>query len=178
MRSLGIAVLILALAAGCKKAKPKPANSDPPPPPAQPAAKNNPGGGGGDIGVIPTPVGGGIVTSSGGGGGGGGAIQAVRKAARRTDALNEMNTLGQVISFMQNDLGRMPTREQIVAELKQYPKLLAAVNEGAFILTGTKQAGGMWAYEAGAETTGGIALIGGRAARSTAEEVQQYLRGN
>lgn len=179
MRSLGIAMLILVLAVGCKKSKPSQADSAPPPPaPAPNMAKGNTGGGAGNVGVIPTPVGGGIVTNTGGGGGGGGAIQAVRKAARRTDALNEMNTLGQVISFMQNDLGRMPTREQIVAELKQYPKLLTAINEGAFVLTGTTQAGGMWAYEADAENAGGIALIGGRAARSTADEVRQYLRGN
>jgi hypothetical protein len=183
MRSLGIATLILVLVVGCKKSKPSQADSAPPPPaPAPNVAKGNTGGGAGNVGVIPTPVGGGIVTNpgaiAGSGGGGGGAIQAVRKAARRADALNEMNTLGQVISFMQNDLGRMPTREQIVAELKQYPKLLGAVNDGAFILTGTTQAGGMWAYEADAENAGGIALIGGRAARSSADEVKQYLRGN
>jgi hypothetical protein len=183
MRSLGILALILALAVGCKKPKPTQADSNPPPAPAPApsAAKGGTNGVGGNVGVVPSAVGGGIVTNPGaaaGGGGGGGAIQAVRKAARRTDALNEMNTLGQVISFMQNDLGRMPTREQIVGELKQYPKLLGAVNEGAFILTGTTQAGGMWAYEADAENSGGIALIGGRAARSTADEVKQYLRGN
>lgn len=181
MRSLVIATVVLALAAGCKKAKPKQPDSEPPPAPAQAAPRSNPSGGGGNVGVIPSAAGGGIVTNPGsiaGGGGGGGAIQAVRKAARRTDALNEMNTLGQTISLMQNDLGRMPSKEQIVAELKQYPKLLAAINEGAFILTGTTQAGGLWAYEVDAENSGGIALIGGRAARSTADEVRQYLRGN
>jgi hypothetical protein len=114
-------------------------------------------------------------TAALGGGGGGGAVQAVRKAARRTQALNEMNTLGQVVQQMMNDAGRMPTKDQIVAELKQYPKLLEAINEGAFILTGTTEAGGLWAYEVDADTKPGIALIGGRAARSTPEELQPYF---
>ena len=89
-----------------------------------------------------------------------------------------MNTLGQMISLMQNDLGRMPTKEQIVAELKQYPKVLEAVNEGAFILTGTNEAGGLWAYEVDADTKPGIALLGGRAARSTPDELAPYFRKN
>jgi hypothetical protein len=180
MRSLVLATVVLALAGGCKKAKPKQPDSDPPPPPAQPAAKGNPGGGGGggNVGIVPSPVGGGIVTNTGGGGGGGGAIQAVRKAVRRTDALNEMRTLGQVISLMQTNLGRMPTKEQIVAELKQYPKLLAASNEGSIILTGTTQAGGLWAYEVDAENVGGITLVGGTAGRTSADDVRHLLRGN
>jgi hypothetical protein len=176
MRSLGILMLILALATGCKKSKPTHADTDPPPAPKQ----NAPSGGAGNVGVIPSPVAGGIVANPGalGGGGGGGAIQAVRKAARRTQALNEMRTLGQAISLMQNELGRMPTREQIVAELKQYPQVLAAVNEGAFILTGTNEAGGLWAYEVDADKTPGIALIGGQATRSTPDELAPYFRKN
>jgi hypothetical protein len=173
-------MLMLMPAVGCKKAKPTQPDSNPPPAPAPNAKGGTGGGGAGNVGVIPSPVGGGIVTNPGavGGGGGGGAIQAVRKAARRTEALNDMNTLGQVISLMQTDSGKMPTREQIIAELKQYPKILAAVNEGTYILTGTNQAGGLWAYEVDAENSGGIALVGGRASRSTADEVKQYLRGN
>lgn len=168
-------VLFLVLVAGCKKPK-KPAEPDSSPPPV---TQNTGGGGGGGGGGI-VPAGGvGIVINPGGalgGGGSGGAVQAVRKAARRTQALNEMNTLGQVISFMQNDLGRMPTKDQIMAELKQYPKLLEAVNEGAFILTGTTEAGGLWAYEVEADVKAGVALIGGRATRSTPDELAPYFR--
>jgi len=183
MRSLSIATLILVLAVGCKKSKPTQADSAPPPPPVKESIKGNLSGssGGENVGVIPSAVGGGIVTNPGavaGGGGGGGAIQAVRKAVRRTQALNEMRTLGQAISLMQTDLGRMPTREQIVAELKQYPQILAAVNEGAIILTGTSEAGGLWAYEVDADMTPGIALIGGQATRSTPEELAPYFRKN
>ena len=193
MRSLGI-TLVLAVAVGCNK-KPKETQPDTAPPPPvvggpklpQPNGQLPSGSnqtnliGGPNVGVIPTPVAGGVVTNPGaitGGGGGGGAIQAVRKAARRTQALNEMNTLGQVIALMQNDLGRMPTKEQIIAELKQYPKLLEAVTEGAFILTGTTEAGGLWAYEVEADVKPGIALIGGKATRSTPDELAPYLRKN
>lgn len=179
MRSLLILSLMVVVAAGCKKQKPKdPDTGSPPTVPGQRMPSPPPGDGGNPAGIVPSPVGGGIVTNPGaiGGGGGGGAAQAVRKAARRTQALNEMNTLGQVISFMQNDLGRMPTREQIVAELRQYPKVLEAVNEGAFILTGTNAAGGLWAYEVEADVKPGIALIGGRATRSTPDELAPYLR--
>lgn len=182
----GALLFALGLAVGCKKnQKSTQPDSEPPPGAKQdPSKKPNPaqggntgGSGGGNVGIIPSTVGGGIVTSTGGGGGGG-AVQAVRKAARRTQALNEMNTLGQMISLMQNDLGRMPTKEQIFAELKQYPKVLEAVNEGAFILTGTNEPGGLWAYEVDADTKPGIALLGGRATRSTPDELAQYFRKN
>jgi hypothetical protein len=145
-----------------------------PPPPSGGGGGGSSGGGGGissagGLGIVLNP------TAALGGGGGGGAVQAVRKAARRTQALNELNTLGQVISFMQNDLGRMPTKEQIMAELRQYPKLLEAINEGSFILTGTTEAGGLWAYEVDADKIAGIALIGGKATRTTPEDIQRYL---
>jgi hypothetical protein len=180
MRSLVI-VAVLA-AAGCNK-KPKETQPDTaPPPPVAGGPKQQPANTGGpNVGVIPSGVAGGVVTNPGavtGGGGSGGAVQAVRKAARRTQALNEMNTLGQVISLMQTDLGRMPTKEQIVAELKQYPKLQEAVTEGAFILTGTTEAGGLWAYEVEADVKAGIALIGGKAARTTPDELAPYFRKN
>jgi hypothetical protein len=174
-KTMFVGVLMTAVLFGCNKNK-KPVKNDgvdQVPPPAAGAA---PGGGGptvipgGGIGVVVNP------NQALGGGGGGGAVSAVRKAATRVrDGLNEMNTLGEVISLLLNDLGRMPTKEQIVAELKQYPKLLAAVNDGAFILTGTTEAGGLWAYEADADKTPGIALIGGRAARSTPEELRPYF---
>lgn len=133
----GALIVGLSLAVGCKKnPKSTQPDSDPPvaansnPTPKMTTGGNAGGGGGGNVGIIPSGAGGGIVTNPGAiAGGGGGAIQAVRKAARRTQALNEMNTLGQVISLMLTDLGRMPTKEQIVAELKLYPKVLEAVNE-------------------------------------------------
>jgi hypothetical protein len=172
IRFLLVALLAVA-AGGCGKKTAKNNIPDSSPPPS-PAPANTSSGGpavvpGGGVGVVVNP------SAALGGGGGGGAVQQIRKAARRTQALNEMNTLGQVISMMQNDLGRMPTKEQIVAELKQYPQVLAAVNEGSFILTGTTEPGGLWAYEVDADTKPGIALIGGRATRTTPDDLRPYF---
>jgi hypothetical protein len=176
IRFILMAVLAAGLSTGCGKKTAKNNGQPDSSPPDTPAPANTSSGGGGPaivpgggIGVVVNP------SAALGGGGGGGAVQQVRKAARRTQALNEMNTLGQVISMMQNDLGRMPAREQIMAELKQYPTVLQAINEGAFILTGTTEAGGLWAYEVDADTKPGIALIGGRATRSTPDDLRPYF---
>ncbi len=165
---------------GCGR-KPPPKPDTPPPPPVTDASPNTTGPsspGGGTTGIIPTPAaGGGIVNPAAGGGGGGGAIQAVRKAVRRTQALNEMNTLGQIIEQMRDPFGRMPTREQILQELQRsYPQLYQAVAEGAYILTGTTDGGGLWAFEVEADVRPGIALIGGRAVRTTPEELAPYFQ--
>lgn len=172
-----VGVLMAVALVGCNKTKKVAKTTEPDSaPPAQPAPAGGSTGSGGEaimpaggVGVVVNPQ------AALGGGGGGGAAQAVRKAARRTQALNEMNTLGQVITLMQTDTGRMPTKEQIVAELKQYPQVLAAINEGAFVLTGTTEAGGLWAYEVDADKSPGIALIGGKATRSTPEELAPYF---
>ncbi|MFO0796747.1 MAG: hypothetical protein U0804_04665 [Gemmataceae bacterium] len=177
-----LAVCVLALA-GCKK-KPKPAPVEPDPapglkkdglPPEGPAPSGGGGGGGG--GIIAAGGGIGVVNpvQALGGGGGGGAAMAVRKAARRTQALNELKNLGEMIFAMQLENGRMPTVNQIKEALQQSPQLLTAINDGAYILTGTTEAGGLYAYEVDADKQPGIAVIGGRATRSTPEELKPYL---
>jgi len=174
-----LAVCVLALA-GCKK-KPKPAEPDPAPAqkgdglPPEKAAPS--GGGSGNGGIIAAGGGIGVVNpvQALGGGGGGGAVGAVRKAARRTQALNELKNLGEIIFAMQVETGRMPTIPQILEELKQAPQLLAGVAEGAYVLTGTTEAGGLYAFEVDADRQPGIAVIGGRAARTPPEEVRQLL---
>jgi hypothetical protein len=166
-----VAVLMTA-ALGCKKDKNAAKNNGPDvsPPPAAGSSGGPSVVPAGGIGVVVNP------NQALGGGGGGGGVMAVRKAVvRLRDGLVEMNNLGQVISLMLNENGRMPTKEQIVAELKGYPKLLKAVNDGAFVLTGTTEAGGLWAYEADADKTPGIALISGRAARTQPEELRPYF---
>jgi type II secretory pathway pseudopilin PulG len=177
-RLLLIAAFVLVLHGGCKR-KPKDTAPDTPPPPApsnsSPAPSGNAGSGGvvpgGGLGIVVNPQ------AALGGGGGGGAAQAVRKAARRTQALNEMHNLGLAIEAMRTESGRMPTKDQIVAELKDSPKVLEAVKEGSIILTGTTDGGGLWAYEVGADTEPGIALIGGKATRTTPDELRQYFQG-
>jgi len=171
---LVLAVTMTVALVGCKKKPPAPPDSAPAP--ASPGASGS--GGGSNDGGITAAGGMGIVINPSaalGGGGGGGAVQAVRKAARRADAMNELKNLGEIIEGMRDPIGRMPTKEQILAELKQAPKLLTAIQEGSFILTGTTEGGGLWAYEVDADTKPGLALIGGRATRSTPEELQPYF---
>jgi len=187
MKSLVLLVLVLALVApGCKK-KPQPAPADtstpapaPTPAPNTAGAPSTAGGGntgGNQVSVVPTGAGGGVVLNTGGvGGGGGGAAQAVRKAARRANSLNEMKNIGEIIESMRDEFGKMPTKEAIVNELKKTPTLYAGVNDGAYILTGTTEGGGMWAYEVDSENLGGIIVVGGRATRANADEVKQYMR--
>jgi hypothetical protein len=174
-----VALIAVSLVSGCKK-KPKEVPPDTAPPAAStPNPTPAPSGSGGPAGAGIIPVGGvGIVTNPGAvaGGGGGGAVQAVRKAVRRTQSLNEMNNLGQLIEGLRDPLGRMPTREQILVEVqKTAPGIHKGIEEGAYILTGTMDGGGLWAYEVDADQQPGIALIGGRAARTTPDEIRPYL---
>lgn len=190
VRVLWVVVMVLAVgAAGCKRKKsPTPAPADPEPAPTQkvdpdrepeksPSGGAPSGGSGGGGGIIPGAGIGVVVNPQAalGGGGGGGAVQAVRKAARRASTLNDMKTLGEVIELMRDEFGKMPTKERIEAELQRYPALMTAVKEGAIVLTGTTEGGGLWAYEVDADTIPGIALIGGRATRSTPDELRQYF---
>jgi len=183
----GALVFALALAAGCKKPKPTEPDTAPPPVtpgPRQPPPANTGGAAGGpNVGIVPSGVGGGVVTNPGaiaGGGGGGGAVMAVRKAVRRTQALNEMSQLGLLIEELRDPVGKMPTKEQILASLKTTaPTIYKAITEdGSYILTGTTEGSGLWAYEVDADKTAGIALIGGKAMRSTPDELAPYFRKN
>ena len=107
---------------------------------------------------------------------GGGAVQNVRQAARRTNALVEMKTLGDLVTLTYTESGRMPSREQIVADLKRdAPAVAKGIDEGVYILTGTTDHGGLWAYEVDAERAGGIVLVAGVPNRASAEEVRQHL---
>ncbi|GIW84974.1 MAG: hypothetical protein KatS3mg107_0634 [Gemmataceae bacterium] len=176
--------VMLILSAGCHKSKPKP--PDTPPPPAVSAdtksqespAKQNGAEGATPSGGLIHPAGGvGIVTPGVIGGGGGGAIQAVRKAARRTQARNELHNLGLLIEQMRDPFGKMPTREQILQEVQRsYPQLYQAIQEGSYILTGTTDGSGVWAYEVEADIRPGLAVIGGRVTSISPEELARYLR--
>lgn len=183
-----IAVVVLSVAVvGCGKKKVAEAGPDSSPPPLPPApVQPNPSptpAGGGSGGPAVVPGGGvGVVVNPGaalGGGGSGGAVQAVRKAARRASALNDLKNLGELIESMRDPFGKMPTKDQILAEVKRtMPKVHEAITEGAYVLTGTTEGGGLWAYEVDADKTPGIAVIGGRATRSTPDDLRPYFRGN
>lgn len=107
---------------------------------------------------------------------GAGAVQNVRQAARRTNALVEMKTLGDLVTIMYTEDGRMPSKEQIAASVKRdAPAVAKGIDEGVYILTGATDHAGLWAYEVDADKAGGIVLVAGVANRATAEEVQQHL---
>ena len=143
-------LLAILLAAGCTK-KPK---ADPP---------------------AATPAG-----SSGGGGtnyqAGGGALQNVRQAARRTVELNDLKNLGLTVEMEYNESGKMPDAERMTTLAKSSKNLAEAIEDGSLIVTGTREHGGVWLYEADAPEKGGVALIGGVAQRVQSDELTAKLK--
>lgn len=154
VRVLAVVLLCLPLVAGCKKKTP-PASAA-----ATPAA--------------PAPVAGGANDTNYQAGAG--AVQNVRNAARRTVAINDMNQIGLTIETLYSTSGRMPDINAIKAELRTAGNLLALISDGAVILTGTTNHSGLWAYQADADTQGGIGLVAGRAARMSADEIKNTPR--
>jgi hypothetical protein len=86
--------------------------------PSPPPSKSKP--------VIPGPVGG---------------------AVRRVVAMNDMSQLHLFIENASLATGRMPTQQQILAELQRpAPNLYALLNDKSVILTGVRAREGIWAY--------------------------------
>lgn len=109
---------------------------------------------------------------------GSGTVEMVRKAAKRAVTMNDMQQLGTLIFAAELETNKMPTIAEIKEMLKQDAlNLLAAIDEGAIILTGTTNKRGLWAYEVDADKAGGVIVTGPTPAarRATAEEVKQYL---
>ena len=158
-------VALLAGGVGCAKKVKKPAAQTAPTQPAETAsteeAPANTGTGfasGGNTNYVP----------------GGGAVQNVRQAGRRAVALNDMDQLGKAITNVEI-LEGMPDVNRIKAEVRTFGAVAKSIEDGTIILTGTKDRSGLWAYEVDADKRGGIVLVGGRAYRADAAEVQQLL---
>jgi hypothetical protein len=159
MLAAGLAVV----GGGCKKNPPKPAATTPTAPaPTQPTAPSPPAGADTQYQA------------------GAGAIQNARKAAERTQLLSLMNGLGVYILSLDTDKGKMPTKQEVYAALKdditQRP-LLEKINDGTIILTGSTNRAGLWAYEKGADVSGGVGLVGPSAQRLSADDIKKLLRG-
>lgn len=172
-RSLILAVAVLAVAVGCeqKEKKKRDVNLDalgvdlgPPPKPIDTTPPSGSGGGS-------TSVRGNTNFQAGAG-----AVQNIRKAGQRAATLNDMQQLGIFIKQMDLDNNKMPQP----AEVKEYirrdaAKLLALIDDGTIILTGTRDRGGLWAYETEADKLGGIGLVNGTANRYSADDIKQML---
>jgi hypothetical protein len=108
---------------------------------------------------------------------GGSEVGNAIRAGKRAVALNDMSQLGQLIEIMYSDTNRMPDAAAIkTAMQKDAPHIYKQIDEGAIILTGTKDHSGMWAYEVDADKAGGIVLVAATASRASADEVKQYLK--
>jgi major membrane immunogen (membrane-anchored lipoprotein) len=102
------------------------------------------------------------------------------QAGKRVAQLNDFQQMSFFILAYDLENNRMPTKEEIVADLKNYPdasEILKKINEGVIILTGTKDKNALWAYEVDADKAGGIVCTGpsGAIKRATASEVKQLL---
>lgn len=102
------------------------------------------------------------------------------RAGKRMAQLHDFDQMKLFIFAYELENNRMPTKEEIVADLKNYPdasEILKKITDGVIILTGTKDKNALWAYEVDADKAGGIVCVGpsGAIKRATAAEVKQYL---
>lgn len=102
------------------------------------------------------------------------------RAGKRVVQLNDFNGLRTFILTYEIENNRMPTIDQIKADLKNYPdasEILKKVEEGVIILTGTTDKNALWAYEIDADKAGGIVLVGpsGEIKRVSADEAKQLI---
>lgn len=80
------------------------------------------------------------------------------------------------IAQMEITDGRMPTKQEILDYAKkENPKLYKLLDEGAFVLTGTKARESVWAYEKDADTDGGWVINHTGEQKLKAEEVRKLL---
>jgi hypothetical protein len=109
---------------------------------------------------------------------GGSALGNAARAGKRTAQLHDFEQLGTIIFALELDNSRMPTVDAIKADLKANPdarEILAKIDEGVIILTGTTDRQALWAYEIDADKAGGIILVNGRASRASADDVKDWL---
>jgi hypothetical protein len=171
-RIVFVTSLAIFLTTGCGK-KPKETVPDSAPPPVDKTATGR------STTPPPSTTSGGLAGGRINGGGGGGGVFSALNAARRLNAQVELDQLALTIEQLRDPFGKMPTKEQILAELKRSaPTILKGIEEGAYILTGTMDGGGLWAYEVDADKQPGFAVIGGRATKSKPEDLKQYFPRN
>jgi hypothetical protein len=88
----------------------------------------------------------------------------------------QVHDLQLFIAQMEIGEGRMPSKDEILDYAKkENPKLYKLLDEGAFVLTGSKIRESVWAYEKDAPTDGGWVLTNVGEFKMTAEELKQKL---
>jgi hypothetical protein len=102
------------------------------------------------------------------------------RAGKRMAQMHDFDQMKLFIFSYELENNRMPTIEQVKADLKNYPdasEILKKIEDGVIILTGTTDKNALWAYEIDAEKAGGIVCTGpsGAIKRATADEVKQLL---
>lgn len=108
----------------------------------------------------------------------GAGLSNVRQAAKRVVTTNDLQQLGTLIFSFELENNKMPTASEIKGLLKPDGlNILAAIDEGAIILTGTTDKRGLWAYEVDSDKAGGVIVTGPTPAarRATADEVKALL---
>ena len=164
-RSLIVGVVAAALAAGCDK-KPKPASFEDTAPASRSAAATAPS--------PPTEAPRNPRNTNYQSGAG--VVQNVRKAGMRTATLNDLQQLGQFMTLMLNEDGKVPDPKAVREYIKRdAPKLVTLIDDGAIVMTGTKDRAGLWAYEVDADRAGGVGLVGGTPQRMQADDVKRML---
>jgi hypothetical protein len=100
------------------------------------------------------------------------------QAGKRVAQMHDFDQMKFFIFAYELENNRMPTIDEIKADLKNYPdarEILKKIDEGVIILTGTKDKNGLWAYEVDADKAGGIICLGNSVSRASADDVKKYL---
>ena len=107
---------------------------------------------------------------------GAGAIVNSARAGKRVAVLNDFDNLRKLIFSYELENNRMPTKDDLRAELKgDGQNIQNLIDEGAIILPMPMTKGGLWAYEVDAEKAGGIVIDAGNVGRKSADEVKALL---
>jgi hypothetical protein len=107
---------------------------------------------------------------------GAGAIVNSARAGKRVAALNDFEQLKTFIFAFELDNNRMPTKDELRAELKTAANLLKLIDDGAILLPTQLRKDGVWAYEVDADKAGGIMIVAGNVMRViSADDVKKYL---
>ena len=104
---------------------------------------------------------------------GAGALHNTANAARRTLLLAQMSGLGLMIETEYSLNNKMPDTAAITTGLEA--ATAQAIKDGRIVLCWTTEHAGLWAYEGGAEKSGGVVIVTGVARRAEADEVRKLL---